>query len=80
MAFRSQRYHLSRGRAKKKIETWRGSRTVVVVGRKNEKCTGVCTVAEAATRDGIGMYFMRGLAAALISLILNILWDASGIK
>lgn len=39
-----------------------------MAGRKNKKCTGVCTVAaEAATRDGIGMYFMRGLGRADIA-------------
>lgn len=42
MAFRSQRYHLSRGRAKNRVET-RGERRVAE--RRNENCSDcVCTV------------------------------------
>lgn len=75
MAFRSQRYHLSRGRVKKNRD--------VAEGDGAEKKRGVhrCLHSRRSDgrRDGIGVYFMRGLGP-LISLILNILWDASGIK
>lgn len=93
MAFRSQRYHLSQGvgwrgqsgggagEGKKKNENRDAGRERKSEEEEEEECTtGVCTETRAAARDGIGICTLCEDPGPLISLILNILWDASGIK
>lgn len=61
MAFRSQRYHLSRGRTKKKYSRCEGRGCPGDGAKKRAAHAAVCTVVGAAAHTGIGMYFTLGL-------------------
>lgn len=69
MAFRSQRYHLSQGRTKRKKKKFRQTarrwmeRAAGGKKERNEECTGVCIVVELA----VVLYFIHENSAADIA-------------